>query len=729
MRFFPFLFLVVAFIVPASAENRPNIVYILMDDLGYGDLGCFGQETLTTPHIDQLAVDGMKLTRHYSGSTVCAPSRCVLMTGKHTGHSSVRGNGLALLQDGEATLGSALKSAGYRTGAFGKWGVGSPPPRTDPNDRGFHVFYGYVNMHHAHNFYPEFLIRNGEVEKLNNVLDDKWSENPAYAMGQTREGSGVSKVKNDYAPALFTQAAIEFLDTTGDTPFFLYYAPNMPHTNNEAGRPPYNDGMEVPDHGEYADKDWPEPEKGFAQMMRLLDNYVGRIVAKVEELGQTENTLIILSSDNGPHEEGLHQVDFFDSNGEKRGHKRDLYDGGVRVPTIVKWPGKVAAGSESDVLSGFLDVFPTLADIAGFEVPEGLDGKSFAPTILGNSASQIHHDYLYWEFLEQGGKIGVTTPKWKAVQLDTLNEQKPTELYDLESDPSETTDVAKQFPEIVKKMETWIAESHTPVQLVKEGATFKKLADGFKFTEGPAASPDGKIYFNDIPNERTHVYDPTSGETAVFREPTGRANGLFFTPEGNLLACEGGNRRVTSTDPSGNITVVADQFDGKKLNSPNDIVPDAHGGFYFTDPRYGKDGGDIELDIMGVYYTDREGKVTQIAADLAKPNGIILASKGKILYVADPGAETIWAYSVKGPGKIGGKRKFAEVGSDGMTVDGAGNLYVTWTDIIAFSPKGEEILRLTPPERPANCLLYGRTLYVTARTGFYAIEMNALGAQ
>tara|TARA_R110002096_G_scaffold119495_1_gene258950 strand:+ start:80 stop:2275 length:2196 start_codon:yes stop_codon:yes gene_type:complete len=731
MRFFSIVILALSFVTVSQSADRPNIIYLLMDDLGYGDLGCFGQKTLTTPHIDQLAADGMKLTRHYSGSTVCAPSRCVLMTGKHTGNASVRGNGKALLKDGEATIASALKAAGYRTGAFGKWGVGSPPPRTDPNDRGFDEFFGYVNMFHAHNFYPEFLIENGEIEKLNNVLDDVWANDPLYAKGQIREGAGVSKVKIDYAPNLFTEAAIKFLDSTrdGEAPFFLYYAPNMPHTNNEAGRPPYNDGMEVPDHGEYTDKDWPAPEKGFAQMMRLLDNYIGEIVAKVEELGQTDNTLIIFSSDNGPHEEGQHLVDFFDSNGEMRGHKRDLYDGGVRVPTIVKWPGKISAGTESDVLSGFLDVFPTLADIAGFTPPEGLDGKSFAPTILGNDTSQIHHDFLYWEFLEQGGKMGVTTTKWKAIQLNTLRDPKPTELFDLENDPSETTDVASQYPEIVKQMDGWIEQSHTPVNLVKEGATFRKLADGFKFTEGPAVSPDGKIYFNDIPNERTHIYDPKSGETSIYREQTGRANGLFFTPEGDLLACEGGNRRVTLTDSDGNTTIAAEQFDSMKLNSPNDVVPDQFGGFYFTDPRYGKDGGDIELDVMGVYYADKDGAVSQIAADLAKPNGIILAAKGKILYVADPGAETIWAYSVKGPGKIAGKRKFADVGSDGMTVDDSGNLYVTWTDIIAFSPTGKELLRLTPPEKPANCLLVGQTLYVTARTGFYAIEMDAIGVQ
>lgn len=460
---FLFTALFSALVAIGSADAKPNIIYILADDLGYGDLGCFGQQTLTTPHIDKLAADGMKLTRHYAGSTVCAPSRCVLMTGRHTGRASVRGNGLALLKPGEATIASKLKEAGYRTGCFGKWGIGHPPPRTDPNDRGFDEFYGYVNMFHAHNFYPEFLIRNGKVDPLENELDDPWKEMPEYGMGEAREGAGVAKVQNDYAPNLITEEALQFIDANKDRPFFLYLPLNMPHTNNEAGRPPYNNGMEVPDYGEFAGKDWPDPEKGFAQMMRMIDDYLGRIVAKVEENDLTEDTLIIFSSDNGPHEEGRHEMEFFDSNGIFRGMKRDLFDGGVRVPTIAKWPGKIAPGSESDVLSGFQDIFPTIAEVVAFPVPEGLDGKSLAPTLLGKPDQQSHHEYLYWEFLEKGGRKGVTTKKWKAIQLDTLKPNpKPTALYDLENDPAEENDVAAEHPQIVQQMEAWIEASHTP---------------------------------------------------------------------------------------------------------------------------------------------------------------------------------------------------------------------------------------------------------------------------
>ncbi len=265
--------------------------------------------------------------------------------------------------------------------------------------------------------------------------------------------------------------------------------------------------------------------------------------------------------------------------------------------------------------------------------------------------------------------------------------------------------------------------------LVKEGASFRKLAEGFKFTEGPALAPDGKIYFTDIPNERIHVYDPSDGQTRVFRENSGQANGLFFTPAGALIACEGGNRRLTRTDYAGKVEVLAERFEGKKLNSPNDVVPDGIGGFYFTDPRYGR-GDDREIDVEAVYYVDRNGKISQVAPGLVKPNGILTSPDDRILYIADPGAEKIYAYDIEGPGQLANQREFASVGSDGLSIDKLGNLYVTWKgDVIIFSPQGQELHRLTPPEAPANCLLVGKTLYVTARTGFYAIDLEVEGVR
>ncbi len=258
--------------------------------------------------------------------------------------------------------------------------------------------------------------------------------------------------------------------------------------------------------------------------------------------------------------------------------------------------------------------------------------------------------------------------------------------------------------------------------LVVDDAAWKTLGEGFQFTEGPAVSPEGRIFFNDIPNERTHIFDPGSGEISVFREETGRANGLFFAPTGALLACEGGNRRVTRT-VGDEVKVVARESEGKKLNSPNDLVLDGFGGFYFTDPRYGQR-DDMEMEVEGVYYVDRRGKLTRVADDLTKPNGIIMRPDGSVLYVADPGAETIWVYDVAGPGEIANRRRFAPVGSDGMTIDERGNVYCTWKgEVIVFSPEGQELLRMAPPEAPANCLLVGNILYVTARKGFYSTEM------
>ncbi len=264
--------------------------------------------------------------------------------------------------------------------------------------------------------------------------------------------------------------------------------------------------------------------------------------------------------------------------------------------------------------------------------------------------------------------------------------------------------------------------------VVPENPEIRKLAGDFKFTEGPALGPDGKIYFNDIPNERTHVYDPGTGKTRVFRAATGRANGLYWTPAGALLACEGGNRRVSRTGTCGTVSVLAGKFEGKRFNSPNDLVLDDFGGIYFTDPHYGKDKEELELDVEAVYYLDRRGKLSRVADDLVKPNGIILSPDSSVLYIADPGAETIWAYDVTGEGVLANKRKFAAVGSDGMTVDTAGRVYCTWKgEVVIFEADGWEAGRIPFPEGPANCTLVGGTLYVTARTGFYAVDLNARG--
>jgi arylsulfatase A-like enzyme len=441
--------------------NRPpNIIYILADDMGYGDLGCYGQGTLKTPNIDKLAKEGMKFTQHYAGATVCAPSRSSLLTGKHTGHCSVRGNMPEgqLTKDEEITIPEALKEAGYKSAIIGKWGIGHPPLPDDPLRNGFDHAYGYINMWHAHNFYPEFLFRDGEKVMLEGNETD-WSFDYAEDMP---EGAGIAKEKTTYVLTEFENDAINFIEQNKENPFFLFLALNMPHANNEAGYFTGN-GMEVPTYGEFTGRDWPDPEKGFASMIKLIDNSVGLIQAKINELGLDDTTIIIFASDNGPHQEGGHDGEFFDSNGMLRGFKRDLYEGGVRIPMIVRWPGTVKENASSDHISAFWDVLPTFCDIAGVETPTGIDGISFLPELTGEGI-QDKHDYLYWEFYELGGRQAIRQGDWKYVKLNVRDNSKDiiTELYNLQNDPGEINNVIDQYPDIAEKMELLLIEAHTP---------------------------------------------------------------------------------------------------------------------------------------------------------------------------------------------------------------------------------------------------------------------------
>lgn len=451
-------------------EQKPNIIYFLVDDMGMGDLSLTGQKKYETPNIDKLAADGMLFTNHYCGTTVSGPSRACLMTGKHTGHTSVRGNqpGPQLLGDNEATLASVLKGAGYKTAVIGKWGIGHPIPLDDPQRKGFDLSYGYLNMWHAHNCFPEFLYRNGVKEELtgNKLALAEDGTNPWADMP---EGTGVARMdaRKQYAPDLFEKEALKFISDNKKNPFFIYYALNLPHANNEAAP----NGCEVPSHNaDIAAKDWPEVEKGFAQMMQIIDKQVGDLVAYLEKEGLADNTIIMFASDNGPHQEGGHKVDFFDSNADLRGKKRDMWDGGIRTPFIVKWPGKVKAGSTSNHLSAFWDVLPTFCDIAKVEKPAGIDGLSLLPTLLGNTAKQEKHKYLYFEFYEEGGKQAVVADNWKYIKLNVRQGKgaKPVEtsLYRLTDDVSEQKDVKEEHPEMVEIMEGYIKEGHTPFPVV-----------------------------------------------------------------------------------------------------------------------------------------------------------------------------------------------------------------------------------------------------------------------
>ncbi|MBN1417535.1 MAG: arylsulfatase [Planctomycetes bacterium] len=440
--------------IPASRPARPNIIFILADDLGYGDLGCCGQTRIRTPRIDRMAAEGMRFTQHYSGSTVCAPSRCALMTGRHTGHCTVRGNVDVLMEPDEPTIATVLKAAGYATACIGKWGIGHPPPPDDPSRHGFDHFFGYLSMWHAHNSYPDFLWRNGEKVPLRNVV-----RHPSKHYKPGEEGNvGLATKKVEYAPDLFAEEALAFIERA-PKPFFLFFATTIPHVNNEAssmgGTAMGAIGMEVPDLGIYAGEDWPEVEKAKAAMISRLDRDVGRILDRLEALGIDGDTLVLFSSDNGPHKEGVDPA-FFRSGGPLRGVKRDLYEGGIRVPLIARWPGRVRAGSTSEHVSAFWDVLPTLADAAGARKPANLDGISFLPALLGEP--QPAHAYLYWEFHERGPGQAVRLGDWKAVRRGP---SRPIELYDLARDIGETRDLAPEHPEVVRRIEVILASART----------------------------------------------------------------------------------------------------------------------------------------------------------------------------------------------------------------------------------------------------------------------------
>lgn len=428
----------------AAAPRRPNVLLIVADDLGWGDLGCYGQRRVPTPRLDQLAAEGLRFTEFYAGSTVCAPSRCVLMTGLHTGHASIRGNSRQNLAAEEVTVAEVLRDAGYATGLVGKWGLGHEGSDGVPTRQGFESFFGYLNQRHAHNFYPSFLIRGEERVPLDNVVPD---ENP--------DGSGVASVRVTYSHDLFVDEALAFLDTHAEVPFFLTFAATIPHANNEAGAA----GMEVPGPGPLADApDLGEPARGFAAMVARLDRDVGRLVDRLEELGIAEDTLVLFTSDNGPHSEGGHSSATFDSNGPLRGQKRDLTEGGIRVPLIARRPGHVPHGWLTDHVSGFQDVLPTLADLAGVLPPADLDGISFLPTLEGRR-DQVPHDHLYWAFYERGGGQALRRGRWKVVQQPYRS---PPRLYDLHADPGEEQDLAAEHPDLLEELVRAMEESYEP---------------------------------------------------------------------------------------------------------------------------------------------------------------------------------------------------------------------------------------------------------------------------
>ncbi len=457
-----------------GTEHPPNIVFIMADDLGYGDLGSYGQTKIETPHLDKMAREGVRFVQFYAGSTVCAPSRSVLMTGLHTGHTPIRGNreimpiGQEPLPAEAITVAEVLQEAGYTTGAFGKWGLGGPGSEGVPTKQGFDTFFGYLGQRRAHFYYPEFLFHNGERVALegNEVKD-----------APRHPGSGPPIEKAVYSHNRIFEEALSFIEQNREDPFFLYWAPTIPHAslavpdsaltqnlNEEGGcvfpEKPYPTGQHYTAQ--------PMPHAAYAAMISLLDRDVGRLLDKLKTLGLAENTVVFFTSDNGPHVEGGGDPSFFDSNGPLRGIKRDLYEGGIRVPMIAWWPGHVPAGATSYHVSYLGDFMATAAELAGTAPPDSLDSISMVPAVLGHEERQKEHTYLYWEYYGQGTKQAVRKGPWKAVRRPMLTGE--IELYDLQRDLSERMNVADEHPEVVARMEHIMEEAHTPSPIWKAPA-------------------------------------------------------------------------------------------------------------------------------------------------------------------------------------------------------------------------------------------------------------------
>ena len=452
-----------------DGAQPPNVIFILADDLGYGDLSCYGQKHFSTPHIDALAARGLKFTQGYSGSTVCAPSRCCLMTGLHGGHAVIRGNG-EVKPEGQTpmpadtkTVAHLLRSAGYRTGVFGKWGLGGPETVSEPLKMGFDRFYGYNCQRQAHNYYPGHL----------------WDDNTKVMLPENDNDQ-----RGQYAPKLIHAEALKFIRADRDQPFFCYYAAIQPHADMVAPeeymkrhRGKY--GKETPYKAEYY-RAQDHPRAAFAAMVNVLDDYVGEIMAELEAQGIADNTIVIFTSDNGPHKEGGHDYEYFECTKGLKGEKRDLYEGGVRVPMIASWPRKIAAGTETDQITAFWDFLPTMAALTGQTLEQQTDGVSILPTMFGKADQQQQHDYLYWEFPTKKGRMAIRKGDWKGVRYNvSVDPDSPLELYDLGSDVGETRNVASRNPEVVGQLDKLLGRART----VPDNPRFQFVPQKKKTTE------------------------------------------------------------------------------------------------------------------------------------------------------------------------------------------------------------------------------------------------------
>ncbi|AWW32875.1 N-acetylgalactosamine 6-sulfate sulfatase (GALNS) [Echinicola strongylocentroti] len=450
-----------------KTPKKPNIIYILADDLGYGDLGCYGQDKILTPNLDDMAASGVKFTQHYAGQTVCSPSRCSLMTGKHMGNASVKRNG-QLMDSNDVTVAELLKEAGYTTGAIGKWGLSNGPLQTNSaNQKGFDHWFGYDNQGFAHFYYPEYMWRNHT--KVN------YPENVSIrdASGAYLQGRGT------YSHDEFTKEALWFIEENKDNPFFLYLPYTIPHAEltvpedslepysslgwperkkkeGGGGGTPGDEGYGSQYDGGYCAQD--NPNATYAAMISRMDRDIGKIRALISQLGLDENTIIMFASDNGPDEAGGNDLDFFNSTAGLRGRKRDIYEGGIRSPFIVEWKGSIPSGTVNNMPSAFWDFLPTACDLAGVTIPEYTDGVSLLPTLLGKKKQQKKHDYLYWEW---GTVQAVRVDNWKLHYINsTKNDSKPIyELYDLDKDPFEINNVAQSHPQLINKLKKYFADA------------------------------------------------------------------------------------------------------------------------------------------------------------------------------------------------------------------------------------------------------------------------------
>ena len=446
----------------ADVPQVPNIVFILADDLGYGDLGCYGQAKILTPNIDRLAAEGMRFTQFYAGASVCAPSRCVLLTGKHGGRCRVRGNAPTAqrlkksLTREDRTVAALLKQVGYATALVGKWGLGDADTPGHPLNHGFDLFFGYLDQVHAHMYYPEWLWKNREKIALpNQVRPVPVGKNGAWGTG------GVTTQAVAYSPKLMLDEALAFIEQNKTRPFFLYFATTIPHANNEAAAELGN-GAEVPDLGMYQDQSWPEPEKRYAAMISYLDAQVGTLIQRLKTLGLDANTLVIFTSDNGPEKKDSagYDTSFFHSSGPHRGFKRDNTEGGIRVPFIARWPGRIKAASTSGHVAYFGDVLATAMEAVGAQTPDGLDSVSFLPTLLGRADAQARHPFLYWEYHGGAGstQAALMDGRWKVIRQ--TRQAAPLEVYDLANDDGEADNRDTARPELTQKLDTYLLRAH-----------------------------------------------------------------------------------------------------------------------------------------------------------------------------------------------------------------------------------------------------------------------------